>query len=238
MATDSPERPPGQSRPSVPSAPAKAGTGTVPTPLPLPMPGVAGDPRTLAAWKTWLAALAEDAEAAMAAALTYEGLGDQGRLAWLDALDADAPLVQVPRVALYAPLLGVERDEARRARIMAAMTGGDADGAASDFAARSARAFSGDGVSVLVWPLYLAFVELLVCRFDEGGIADARHEPLVHERDVPSACARAGVGPEAVDLEHVVEALAHAVVADGRAGRTPRPAVVRFSHLFDAQLRR
>jgi hypothetical protein len=236
MATDSSERPPGPSG-LAKTAPGQ-GSGAVPTPLPIPAPGGGSDPRTLAAWRTWLAALAEDAEAAMAAALTYEGLGDEGRLAWLDALEADAPLVNVPRVALYAPLLGVERHEERRARIVAAMTGSESDAAATDFATRSARAFTGDGISLLAWPLYLEFVELLICRFDERGIADARHEPLVHERDVAGACDRAGVPREAVELGMVVEALAHAVVADRRAGRAPHPAVVRFSHLFDAQLRR
>ena len=237
MPPDSSDRPPGpsgSSRGPGPGPGLSAGTRRAQTPLPRPT----SDPRALAAWRTWLAALAEDAEAAMAAALTYEGLGDEGRLAWLDALEADAPLVQVPKVALYAPLLGVERDEARRARIALAMSGEDSLAAASDFAARSARAFRGDGMSVLVWPLYLEFSELLVCRFDEAGIADARHEPLVHERDVRKALDRAGVRPEVVELGMVVEALAHAVVADRRAGRAPLPAVVRFSHLFDAQLRR
>src|SRR5687767_7915283 len=81
------------------------------------------DPRTHAAWRTWLAALAKDAEAATAAALAYQSLPGDGRDAWLDALDSDAPDVGVPKVALYAPLLSVEQDETRRARIAKNVTG-------------------------------------------------------------------------------------------------------------------
>jgi len=44
------------------------------------------DPRTHAAWRTWLTALATNAEAATAAALAYQSLNDEGRDAWLDAL--------------------------------------------------------------------------------------------------------------------------------------------------------
>ena len=73
----------------------------------------------------WLAALAKDASAATAAALAYQSLPADGRDAWLDALDADAADVGVPKVALYAPLLGVEQDEGRRARI--ALSPGHAD---------------------------------------------------------------------------------------------------------------
>ena len=36
-----------------------------------------------------------------------------GRDAWLDALDSDAPAVGVPKIALYAPLLAVENVEVR-----------------------------------------------------------------------------------------------------------------------------
>src|SRR5579859_7221887 len=75
------------------------------------------DVRVRAAWRTWLSALASDAEAAMAAALAYESLPDEGRTAWLDALETDAVDLDVPPVALYAPLLAVETDDGRRARM-------------------------------------------------------------------------------------------------------------------------
>src|SRR5580700_4010514 len=72
-----------------------------------------------AAWRTWLSALAADAEAAVAAALAYESLPHEARDAWLDALEADAPALDVPAVALYAPLLAVEAAGPRRERIEA-----------------------------------------------------------------------------------------------------------------------
>src|ERR1700710_2691645 len=81
------------------------------------------DPRTHAAWRTWLAALAKDADAVTAAALAYESLNPEGRVAWLDALDQDTPAVGVPTIALYAPLLGVEEDDERRARIVLNVVG-------------------------------------------------------------------------------------------------------------------
>ncbi|MFL5319398.1 MAG: hypothetical protein ACJ790_07055 [Myxococcaceae bacterium] len=55
--------------------------------------------RVLAAWHAWLSALATDAEAALAAALSYEALDGEGRTLWLDALDQDVPELEVPKVA-------------------------------------------------------------------------------------------------------------------------------------------
>src|SRR5580704_14634604 len=96
---------------------ASAGGTVVASPF-----GGAMDPsRAIGAWRTWLAALATDAEAALAAAMTYSALGGEARDAWLDALDRDRGLVEVPLVALYAPLLAVEADELRRARIQHAL---------------------------------------------------------------------------------------------------------------------
>src|SRR5687767_11685336 len=125
------------------------------------------DPRAHNAWRTWLTALAHDPDAATAAALAYESLPTDGRDAWLDALDADAPAVGVPKVALYAPLLAVEQDDVRRERISRNVEGA---------ARRSTppRALVGskgaDRVCMIVSPLYLDFVELLLCRYhpDEG----------------------------------------------------------------------
>src|SRR6478672_10758463 len=65
------------------------------------------EPRARAAWQSWLSALATDAEAALAAALAYDSLDEEGREAWLDVLEQDAPALGVPALALYAPLLSV-----------------------------------------------------------------------------------------------------------------------------------
>lgn len=192
------------------------------------------DPRAHAAWRTWLSALAHDADAATAAALAYQSLPPDGRDAWLDALDQDADEVAVPKVALYAPLLGVEQDEDRRARLAANVAGG---------AKRSTPpralvgAIAGDRVCLVVSPLYLDFVELLLCRYHpDEGIRDARHDWLAHKREV-AACARElGVTLAEVPLPQVVEELAHAVVADRRAGRAAPEALVRYIDLFQPDL--
>src|SRR5580704_10611048 len=67
------------------------------------------DPRLRSAWRTWLSALAFDAEAAIAAAFVYESLPPEGRDAWLDAvaMDIEDKRVDVPAIAVYAPLLAV-----------------------------------------------------------------------------------------------------------------------------------
>lgn len=192
------------------------------------------DPRAHAAWRTWLAALAKDADAVTAAALAYESLGPEGRDAWLDALEQDAPDVGVPKIALYAPLLGVEEDDDRRARIVLNVVG----------AARKStppRALVGsraaDRVCLVVTPLYLDFVEILFCRYDpDVGIREAWHEWLAHKDEV-AVCARdVGVVMKDGPLPQVVEELAHAVVADKRAGRTAPPSLVRYIDLFAPDL--
>ena len=192
------------------------------------------DPRTHAAWRTWLAALAKNAEAATAAALAYQSLASDGRDAWLDALDADAPSVDVPKIALYAPLLAVEQDEERRARIAQNVTGA---------ARRSTppRALvgwnNGDRVCLVVSPLYLDFVELLLCRYDpDHGIHEARHEWLVHKDDVATCARELGTAMTDAPLPQVVEELAHAVVADRRAGRDAPAALMRHIDLFAPDL--
>lgn len=192
------------------------------------------DPRAHAAWRTWLAALAKDADAVTAAALAYESLGPEGRDAWLDALDSDAPLVGVPKVALYAPLLGVEEDDGRRARIVLHV-------ASAEPRSTPPRAFVGlrghDRVCLVVTPLYLDFVEILYCRYDPDiGIREAWHKWLVHQRDVVDYAAEVGVTTTEAPLPQVVEELAHAVVADRRAGRAAPPSLMRYIDLFVPEL--
>jgi hypothetical protein len=192
------------------------------------------DPRTHAAWRTWLAALAKDAAAATAAALAYESLPSDGRDAWLDALDADAPDVGVPKIALYAPLLGVEQDDARRERIAANVTGA----AKRSTPPRALVGFkNGDRVCLIVSPLYLDFVELLFCRYDQDqGIREARHEWLVHKNEVTTCARDLGVTMIDVPLPQVVEEIAHAVVADRRAGRDAPDALMVYIDLFAPDL--
>jgi hypothetical protein len=202
--------------------------------------------RAVGAWRSWLAALATDSEAALAAAMTYASLEGEGRDAWLDALDRDRGSVDVPIVALYAPLLAVEADDARRARIAQAMgairprgRGRGLDARATSLALTGTTR-SGDHVCAVATPLYLDFVEVLVCRYDpERGVFSAHHEPFRHVAQVAASVASALEQPVALEpapLRDVIEELAHAVVADRRSGRSAPDTLVRFSHLFGPDL--
>jgi hypothetical protein len=196
------------------------------------------DPRVRAAWRTWLSALATDAEAAMAAALAYESLEEEGRDAWLDALQTEAAELDVPQVALYAPLLAVEADAKRRARMADALT---ASGVRLEppGVVRALHGVSavGEHVCVVLSPLYLDFVELLVCRYDpDGGVLSARRDPVRHIDDVlgrkDPQCTVDGVTVAETPLADVIEGLAHAVVADRRKGRDAPAALSTYAHLF------
>lgn len=197
------------------------------------------DRRAVAAWVAWLGALANDAEAALAAALTYESLDDASRDVWLDALEQDAESVAAPRIAIYAPLLSVERDPTRLARIHRAV-GPEPEQAVTRPEARALRGVAEDGTRVvsLVLPLYLSFVQVVSCRYHPAeGFLWARHEPIVRDQDAP----RAGRGVDGVELERtpmkpVVEELAHAVLAQKRRGQPAPEALRMIIDLFTPQL--
>jgi hypothetical protein len=91
----------------------------------------------------------------------------------------------------------------------------------------------------LVLPLYLDFVEVLLCRYDlAGGIESVRALPL-RRKESALAAARTelpGVALERVPMRDVVEDLAHAIVADRRAGRAPSPTLARYIDLFAPEL--
>lgn len=191
------------------------------------------------AWCSWLSALATDAEAAMAAALAYESLPSEGRDAWLDALELDAPSLGVPAVALYAPLLAVEMDEDRRVRIELSLSSSGDTGRPSQPEPRALLGVSGDGTHacIIAMPLYLDFVEILSCRYTpSGGFVTASHDPLRHAGDLTALAQIEGVTVEPTPLRVVVEELAHAILADKRSQRQTPPALATFAHLFAPQL--
>jgi hypothetical protein len=200
---------------------------------------VTGDPApdslVHSAWRSWLSALATDAEAAMAAALAYESLPPEARDAWLDALDTDRSMLDVPAVALYAPLLAVESERARRERIGAAIAREAATwstGAAPPLVLRGV-AENGVHACVIVAPLYLDFVQVLHCQYTpSGGFVAVRHDPLRHADDVSPVLDVDGVAVEKTPLRIVVEELAHAILADKRAERESPQELASFVHLF------
>ncbi|MBI2393137.1 MAG: hypothetical protein HYV09_26365 [Deltaproteobacteria bacterium] len=191
------------------------------------------DVRFARAWRVWLEALAHDPEAAWAAALTYRSLPVDGREAWIDALDVDAPDVGAPAIALYAPLLGVEDDPGRRARIEAALLKHGAP-----VPQNVLRALVGEHsqrrIIVIINPLYLDFVEVLTCVMDgDAGFHDVRHDPIRRAAEAPKeGDVIDGVELEARPMEVVIEELAHAVVAHRRNGGKLSLALVRFADLF------
>ena len=164
------------------------------------------DPRFVEAWREWLAALATDADSALAAAHVYEQLEPDGRDAWLDALVEDGPQMAVPAVALYAPLLSVETDPVRR-----------------------------DRIAVLITPMYLDFVKVLACRYaPDRGFSWVRDAPMSHRRDAPiDGSTLEGVRLESTPLPVVVEELARSILAAGRAGAALPASLSGYANLFD-----
>jgi hypothetical protein len=191
-------------------------------------------PRARAAWRAWLSALAVDAEAALAAALTYESLDAVARDAFLDAIDEDADAIDVPKIAIYAPFLAVENDPLRKERLEKTL--GSANEHAHDPHA-SRRALSGrigeEQLTVLVLPLYLGFVEVLACRWShERGCVSAEHEPLRAAREFQRAKIWDGVELEDTPFDAAIEELAHAVVTTTRRQGRTFDALVPFADLF------
>jgi hypothetical protein len=196
------------------------------------------DPRVTAAFRTWLEALATDPEAATAAAMAYESLTPGGRDAWLDAVETETRDLDVPALALYAPLLGVEEDLPRRARMEAALAAAPKPPPPPrTLRALQGRSPTGDTVAAFVIPLYLDFVELLVCRYQpDVGVTSARRGPLLRVSDVWGEAQAVreidGAALAEVPFAQVVEDLAHALVADLREGRPPPEPLRAFDFLF------
>jgi hypothetical protein len=204
------------------------------TPIPLANSS-SPDTRVVDAWCEWLGALAKDAEAALAAAMAYKELDGPARDVWIRALEHDAARVSVPKIAVYAPLLAVETDPARRERITAAI--GPADAAATPrVAARALCAVAPDGVRVaaIVTPLYLDFVQVLACGYKLAtGFNWVRHDPIVDQRRSPVAGdVIGGVAMEATPLKSLVDELALVVLAHQRSGRELPEALRVFADLF------
>lgn len=194
--------------------------------------------RVSPAWRTWLEALASDAEAALGAALAYEALDSRGKTAFLDALEQDAPRLHVPRVALFAPLLSVERDGDRRARILRAM--GDDVGSEAAIRAHALAGTAADGsrICVVVKPVYLDFVRVTSCRFAVSrGIDWVREDPLLHAKDAPRVGSTMdGMALERTPLPPIVDEIAAAILAHRRREGSLPDTLKPLLDLFDASL--
>lgn len=204
-----------------------------------------GDARAVGAWRQWLTSMATDAESVMAAAIAYRELDGEGRERWLDSLEADAPSVNVPKVALYAPLIAVERDPVRRARLLRALEGcqGEDEYSAARPSGRSqaltGRDRNGVRVSVLILPLYLDFVQVLACGHDQRGFVWVRHDPiLLHHKAPRPGDELQGARLEVTPLKPTIDCLAAAVLAHRRSGQAIPEALGVLVDLLDtAELR-
>src|SRR5262245_25535949 len=206
------------------------------TPARTPLPAVASVVTAVAdACCEWLEALASDAEAALAAAIAYRELSPSARDQWLDVLEQDAKRLEVPTIALYAPLLSVESDPARRQRIAQKIDPMDAH-ATPRFAARGLAGIGDDGtrVAVLVVPLYLDFTQVVACGYRKNsGFSWVRHDPIVlGERAPRSGDTVGGVCVEATPLKSLIDDLALAILAHRREGREIPEALRVFADLF------
>jgi hypothetical protein len=192
-------------------------------------------PRSVRAWRAWLGALANDADAAQAAALAYAQLDASGRDAWIESLAQDAIEIGVPRIAVYAPLLAVEVDGTRRQRIQLAM--GPDELHAAPRQAPCALVGVGGGelrVAVLIAPLYMDFVQVLACGYHVAEAFDwVRHDPIVSTRSALRAGDRVdGVAVESSPLKGVVDELARTIVAHQRTHGELPAALRAFAHVF------
>lgn len=201
-----------------------------------PLPGdTRPETRVVDAWCEWLGALATDAEAALAAAIAYRELDASGREHWLNALEQDAVRLNVPRIAVYAPLLAVESDPERRERITDAI--GPVDASATPRVAAQGlggRLPDGSSVAVLITPLYLDFVQVLAVSYRvDRGFGWVRHDPIVDTRQAPRHGERIdGALLERTPLKSLIDDLAHAVLAQKRSGRELPEALRVFADLF------
>jgi hypothetical protein len=193
------------------------------------------DARVVAAWCEWLDALGTDAEAALAAAMAYKELDTEARDSWLSALEQDAPRLKAPRIAVYAPLLAVESDPERRARITAAIGPMNNDVTPSSKArALCGIAENGVHVATIVTPLYLDFVQVLACGYQlRTGFVWVRHDPIVLRRAAPEhGQLLDGVLLESTPMKPLIDELAHTVVAHVRGGAAIPEALRIFADLF------
>jgi hypothetical protein len=215
------------------------------------------DDRVLSAWRQWLGALATDADAAHAAAMAYKDLDGAGRDVWLDALARDTGDMDVPKIAVYAPLLAVEIDPARRGRIEQALcapaVSGDDEGRSgvglsgaglgvvgAEIAPRRVQALQGvvrgskQHVAAVIMPLYLDFVQVFACGYVPGVRFEwVRHDPIVVSRAAPEVGSSLGDATlEARPLKSLIDELAITVLAQRRAGLDLPSALEVLAELF------
>jgi len=192
------------------------------------------DQRSTAVFRQWLRSMATDAEAALAAAMSYREMTPSGRDQWLAFLQGDIQGLDIPKIAIFAPLLSVEQDPERRQLLESLAFDDEQPGPTS--AGRCAlvgKKSSGERVYVMVCPLYLSFAQVLACGVHNGCFVWVRHDPIVAHGDAP----KRGDVMQDVKLEGaafgvVLDELAATVLSHQRRGHTLPEAVYMLSDLL------
>jgi hypothetical protein len=195
---------------------------------------LAFDKRSSAVFRQWLSSMATDAEAALAAAMSYREMTPSGRDQWLAFLQGDVEGLDIPKIAIFAPLLSVEQDPARR--LLLESLAFDEVQPGTSCAGRCAlvgQKSNGERVYVLVCPLYLSFAQVLACGVHDGCFVWVRHDPIVAHADAP----KRGDLMQAVKLEGAafgaaLDELAATVLSHQRRGYTLPEAVYMLSDLL------
>jgi hypothetical protein len=199
---------------------------------------LADDARAGAIWREWIATLAESADAALAAAIAYERLDPTARLEWLEAIEQEAHALAVPLIAAYGPLLAVEKDDARRSMMEAALRRSHSEVRTREDS--TCKVFATPGALrriVVLAPTYLSFQQVITCRAIAGvRFISVAREPFVHVTDGPRAGDETPEGPlEPMPLGHAVDILARTIVAHERSGGSVPRELCALADLFGGQ---
>ncbi len=190
--------------------------------------------RSSAVFGQWLRSMTTDAEAALAAAMSYRELSPSGREHWLASLREDLRELDIPNIAVYAPLLAVETDPDRRRRLeeLAAEDDDRTEVIASRAAFASTRR-NGERVIVLVVPLYLQFVQVLACAIKDGCFSWVRHDPIVSKLGAPVAGDMIqGIRLELAGFSSALDELASTILSHQRKGHELPEAMYVLSDLL------
>ncbi len=188
---------------------------------------LASEARDTAVWREWLGSMARDPEAALAFAIAYRDMNDTARDHWLGSLAADASSLDLPKIALFGPLLGVEENAERRARILAQIDDPEEESVPSAVH----QAFAGTApdetrIVVLVLPLYLDFVQLLCCGIRGGRFTHVRHDPIALSSRAPRERELIdGAKVERLPLKSALDEVASAILSQKRDGDELSPAL-------------
>lgn len=184
-----------------------------------------------AAWSRWLRLLSHDEDAALGASLAFADLAAHDRDTWLDALDRE--LMSADHAAYaYAPLLAVEEDPSRRARMLARLLR-RAPASREPVVHVAGRVPYRAIVALSVYVPYVAVVGIV---FDAQGVHEFVTEPLCHEEGIAERVASFVGQPSARwAFRDFVDELALSIIAHRRRGSPFPPGLADYSALFSVR---